>query len=217
MHPHPAAVDETVGGKVDPEVSKRTRRSRASAMRQVPLGTEPVGRPVLGIDPGYRYVGVVLRDGDVCLSATTLVRDQGVECPFEWAATVCAEVGVVWFRDCPPGTRMAIEGVSAPKGFKNGRRDPINPAPILFTGVVAGALSREFAAHEPVIVPPGGNGSQHVTHYPPALVGARPGSLPGSTNGAGTRAHEQSAYDVAGKAAKVLWPSRPSGVTLREA
>ena len=205
MHPHPNPVDETVGGKVDPQAAKRSGRNRRSAQRVVPLSTTPVGQPVLGIDPGYRYTGIVARDGDVVLSATTLVRPPGIEDAFEWADMVCDEARTILFRDCPANTKVGIEGVSAPKGFKNGERASLDPKFILFTGVVAGAVRREFK-NESVIIAPGGNGSQHVTHYPPVLVGRRPETLPGSNNGAGTRAHEQSAYDVAGKAAKVWYP-----------
>jgi hypothetical protein len=206
MHPHPSPVDETVGGKVDPTKTKRSGRNRRSAQRITPLSLQPLGQPVLGVDPGYRYVGIVARDGDVVLSATTLVRPKGVEDPFEWAAMVCEESRLILFRDCPKDTKVGVEGVSAPKGFKNGERASLDPKYILFTGVVAGAVHREFKPEGVLVVPPGGNGSQHVTHYPPVLVGRRPEDLAGSSNQAGTRAHEQSAYDVAGKAAKEFFP-----------
>lgn len=207
MHPHPSRVDETVGGKVDPAAAKAAGRNRRTAQRVVPLGTERVGEPVLGIDPGYRYTGIVARDGDVVLTATTLVRPDDVDDPFAWAGMVADEARLILFRDCPGNTKVAGEGVSAPKGFKNGERAPLNPKAILFTGVVAGAIYREFKREGIVIVKPGGNGSQHITHYPPVLVGRRPVDLPGSSNGAGTRAHEQSAFDVAGKGAKILFPA----------
>jgi hypothetical protein len=211
MHPHPTAVDETVGGKVDPAKAKRSGRNRRSAQRLTPLSTTPVGEPVLGIDPGYRYTGIVARDGDVVLSATTLVRPKDVNDPFEWADMVCEEARTILFRHCPANTKVGIEGVSAPKGFKNGERASIDPKFILFTGVVAGAVRREFK-NESVIIAPGGNGSQHITHYPPVLVGPRPKDLPGDSNKAGTRAHEQSAYDVAGKAAKHWYPPPEKGI-----
>lgn len=209
MHPHPSPVDETVGGKVDPDKApkKAGGRNRRSAQRVSALSTTPLGQPVLGIDPGYRYVGIVARDGDVPLSATTLVRPDEIDDPFEWAAMVCEEARTILFRDCPATTRVAVEGVSAPKGFKGGERASINPKFILFTGVVAGAVFREFKPEGVIVVAPGGNGSQHVTNYPPALVGRRSPDLPGSNNGAGTRNHEQSAYDVAGKAAKTFYPT----------
>ena len=73
-----------------------------------------------------------------------------------------------------------------------------------FTGVVLGAVVGTWP--DAAIVDPGGNGSQHISHYPPELAGRRPPGLPGSDNKAGTREHTRSAYDVAGKAAKTLYP-----------
>lgn len=113
------------------------------------------------------------------------------------------EIKVILLQHCPAETKVAVEGVSAPKGFKDGKQASINPRYIVFTAVVFGGVANQFAAH---VVPPGGNGSQNITHYPPPLVGRRPADLPGSTNGAGTRDHEQSAWDVAGKAAAEVWP-----------
>lgn len=204
MNPHPSKVDQTVGGKVDAARSKTAARNRRHDARVVPLNPQPIGQPVLGIDPGYRYVGVVLRDGDAVLHATTLVRDAAKRDPVEWARFVVEEIKGILFTSCPPNTRLGVEGVAEPKGFKNGERAPINPGPILFAGVVLGAVA--MAWPDAVVIQPGGNGSQHITNYPPELVGRRPAELPGSTNGAGTRDHEQSAYDVAGKAAKVHYP-----------
>ena len=206
MHPHPSKVDATVGGKVDPAKAKLALRNKGAA-RIAPLELVAVGMPVLGVDPGARYTGVVLRDGDAVLHATTLVRVKDDTDPVEWARLCVTEIKIILFTVCPPETKMGIEGVSVPKGFSNGKRAPINPGPILFAGVVLGAVSTAWP--DAVIIPPGGNGSQHITNYPPDLVGRRPAELPGSTNGAGTRDHEQSAYDVAGKAAKTLWPVAP--------
>lgn len=207
MHPHPSLVDETVGGKVDPVKAAAATRNRKHTARQKPLNPNPVGKPVLGVDPGARYTGVVLRDGDACLYAATLVRVKSDTDPVAWARQVVREVQAVLFTVCPPDTRVAVEGVSVPKGFKDGKRQPIDPGPILFAGVVLGAVAQAWP--DATVIPPGGNGSQHITHYPPELVGRRPASLPGSTNGAGTRDHEQSAYDVAGKAAVLLYPRGP--------
>lgn len=213
MHPHPGRVDETVGGKVDPEAVKRTGRARRSSPRVVPLNPSPVGQPCLGIDPGYRNVGIVLRDGDAVLFAATLVRPEDINDAFEWARRVTEAARGIYLTHCSDGTRVACEGVTAPKGFKNGKREPLDPSAIIFTGVVAGALLREFRAEDILIVPPGGNGSQHVTHYPPCLVGRRPKDLPGRSE-SGDRGHEQSAFDVAGKAAREFF--RPTPLSLRD-
>jgi hypothetical protein len=177
------------------------------APRLNPLNPTPVGQPVLGVDPGYRYVGVVLRDGDAVLYSTTLVRAAEFDDPADWANEVVAELKVLMFTSCPPGTRVGVEKVVAPKGFTKGKKAPIDPKPILFTGVVYGAVVNQWP--DAARVEPGGNGSQHLSHYPAELAGPRPKDLPGSGNGAGTRDHEKSAYDVAGKAAKTLYPPLP--------
>jgi hypothetical protein len=145
---------------------------------------------------------VVIRDGDVVLLASTLVRDPDTD-PVTWGRQVVREIqAILAVREDMP---VAIEGVSDPKGFKNGQRASLNPAWIMRAAVVLGAVSNAWP--DAVIVPPGGNGSQHTSHYPACLKGRRPADLPGDGNGAGTRAHEQSAYDVAGKAASILWPT----------
>ncbi len=208
---HPGAiVDPTVGGKVDP-TAPRSRRDRRMAPRQKAFDPEPQGTPVLGVDPGAVYTGVVLRDGDHLAHATTLVGSTDAD-PVEWARRCVEDIKVILTSQCPAETRIAIEGVSKPKGFKDGKRASIDPQYIIRAGVVLGAVAATWP--EAHIVPPGRNGSQHITHYPAALVGARPADLPGSTNGAGTRDHEKSAWDVAGRGALHLWP--PETPTLRE-
>lgn len=201
MTPTPTAATTPAKGPSGP--SKRSLKGA----RIAPLGTTTVGQPVLGVDPGARYVGIVLRDGDVVLLATTLVRDKSLSDPITWARLVLQEVQAILFTACPAGTRIGIEGVNAPSGFSGGKQHPLDPGPILFTGVVAGAVAGAFLdAH---IVPPGNNGTQNMTHYPAALQGRRPTDLPGSDHGAGTREHTRSAYDVAGKAARHLYPAPP--------
>lgn len=211
LHPHPGKVDETVGGKVDPAKAKTSARNRTGAPRQRPLGTAPVGQPVLGVDPGASYTGVCLRDGDVPLFAETIVRPKDMN-PMDWAKHVTDRVREILFMECPANTQVAIEGVTEPKGFKNGQRASLNPKWIVFTAVVAGAVAGAFP--DAPVIPPGGNGSQHVTNYPPALVGRRPKDLPGRNTSPGTRDHEQSAYDVAGKGAKVLYPKTAPALNL---
>lgn len=203
LHPHPGKVDETVGGKVDPTKAKTAARNRTGAPRQAPLGTAPVGQPVLGIDPGATYTGICLRDGDVVLYAETIVRPKTMN-PMDWAKHVVERAKHILFMNCPANTQVGIEGVTEPKGFVNGQKAPLNPKHIVFTAVVAGAVAGAFP--DAPVIPPGGNGSQHITNYPPVLVGRRPDDLPGENTGAGTRGHEQSAYDVAGKAARILYP-----------
>lgn len=201
MNPMPNE-DVTKGGKVDPKQAAMSARNKRSAPKRGRLSDKPALEPVIGIDPGARYTGVVVRDGDVVLHSSTLVRPATMESGTEWALTVIAEVEMI-LKDFPTMIPIGVEGVNDPKGFHHGKRAAINPKDIIRAAIVLGAV----VAHWPraIVVPPGGNGSQHYTNYPADLIGRRPADLPGSTNGAGTRDHEQSAYDVAGKAARVAY------------
>ena len=208
MNPHPSPIDETVGGKIDPTKKAGTIRSRTQAPRVVALNLQPLGKPVLGVDPGYRYTGVVIRDGDALLHASTFVRPDGMNDPTDWALTVRAKLRKFLNEyHATTGTILpiAVESVTAPKGFKGGVKAPINPGPILFAGVVLGVVLGTWP--DAVVIQPGGNGSQHLTHYPPGLIGRRPPDLPGQTTPATTRDHEKSAYDVAGRAHKHIYPT----------
>jgi hypothetical protein len=177
-------------------------KPKAAATRALAL--EPVGRPLAGVDPGSRYTGVVVRDGDAVLHSSTLVRPKEITSGTEWALTVVAQVQQI-LKDFPARIPVAIEGISDPKGFQHGKQAAINPKDIIRAGIVLGALVQAYPTA--IIVPPGNNGSRHASHYPPQLVGRRPADLPGAANGAGTRNHEQSAYDVAGKAAREAYPN----------
>jgi hypothetical protein len=203
LNPQPGE-DLTKGGKVDPKQMRATKRSRRSAPISRKLGTKPLGRPVCGVDPGARFTGVVVRDGDVVLHATTLVRPKNMNAT-DWAVQVIRDVQaiVATFATAPP---IAVEGVNDPKGFHHGKRAAINPKDIIRAGIVLGAVVATWP--DAPVIAPGGNGSQHYSHYPADLIGRRPKELPGSTNSAGTRDHEQSAYDVAGKAARTLYPPK---------
>lgn len=209
LNPMPGE-DPTKGGKVNTETVMKARRNRKDAPHTGKLGTEAVGKPVLGIDPGARYTGVVIRDGDVVIHSSTLVRPQDLTSGTEWALSVVKQVLEIYkeFEGIPVG----IEGISDPKGFQYGKQSAINPKDIIRAGIVLGALVVVFpGAH---IVPPGGNGSKHYSHYPADLIGRRPKELPGDSQSAGTRGHEQSAYDVAGKAAKIFYPTEYDKIDL---
>lgn len=174
-------------------------KDRLGSARDQALGFDPTGVISLGIDPGARYTALVVRDGDAVLHATTITRDKDQE-PIPYAREVVARLTPIVneYKSRYPNLVIGIEGVTDPKGFNRGKRAAINPAGIVRTGVTAGALA--IALPEAVIVPPGGSGSLHTSHYPPELQGRRPATLEGNSNGAGTRRHEQSAYDIAGKA-----------------
>lgn len=202
LNPQPGE-DPAKGGKVDPGKARASRKSRTSAPISRALGTTPVGQPMLGIDPGARYTGVVIRDGDVVLHSSTLVRPKELESGTDWALRVLDQIRVIK-SEFGVHLPVAIEGISDPKGFQHGKQAAINPKDIIRAGIVLGALVAEFP--DAVIIAPGNNGSQHYTHYPAVLIGRRPVDLPGDSQGAGTRGHEQSAYDVAGKGAVIAYP-----------
>lgn len=173
---------------------------RTSKKRDV-FVTELTGEPVVGIDPGARYTAVVVRDADVPLLSSTLVRPDDMS-GTEWAVFVVDSVKTLLAENGWESIPMGVEGISDPKGFYRGKHASINPKDIIRAGMVLGAVCATWRdAH---IIPPGDNGSQHLSHYPDSLKGRRPKDLPGSSEGAGTRNHEKSAYDVAGKTIKIL-------------
>ncbi len=195
LHPSP--------NPVSPQRGSRGRAPRKHAPTPVSAPT-PLGRPVLAVDPGARYVGVVVRDGDALLHASTLVRPKPLS-GAEWAIAVVGELKglVASHADMPIG----VEDLSDPKGFKGGRGAALNPAHVVRAGMVVGAIVATWPSA--VIVPPKGHGSKPADTYPAALTGRRPKDLPGSGVGAGTRNHERSAWDIAAAAAAVLWPHEP--------
>lgn len=202
LNPQPGE-DLTKGGKVDPKAAQKSSRNKKSDPIQRKLSRQPIGQPVVGVDPGARYTGVVVRDGDAVLHSSTLVRPQEMASGTEWALSVIAQLRVI-LADFPAMMPMGIEGISDPKGFQHGKKAAINPKDIIRAGIVLGAVVATWPTA--VIIDPGNNGSQHYSHYPAELIGRRPADLPGAANGAGTRNHEQSAFDVAGKAASVFYP-----------
>lgn len=197
--------DPTKGGKVNPEQAKKAARNRTQAPKRGRLGARPVGQPIIGIDPGARYTGVVVRDGDAVLHSSTLVRPEKMDGP-DWALQVVRDIKTI-LAAFPPGMPVAVEGISDPKGFHRGQKAAINPKDIIRAGIVLGAVVATWP--QAAVVPPGNNGSQHYSHYPAELIGRRPADLPGASNGAGTRDHEQSAYDVAGKGARMHYRKHP--------
>lgn len=180
--------------------AKMSRRNRVKSAAGVELDLTPIGRPVLGIDPGARYVGMCVRDGHAVLWAETFTADNSDLT--NWILAVLQRIREV--REITSPIAMGVESITDPKGFKNGKASPINPGFVARTGAVFGAVVGSW----PDVIPvkPGGNGSGHVSRYPAVLVGRRPADLPGASWGVSTRAHEQSAYDVAGTAAKALTP-----------
>lgn len=147
----------------------------------------------IGIDPGARYTAVSVRDNDEVLLSSTYVRPVDME-PVTWAVTVALRIEedvISQYPDAPIG----IEGISNPQSHIQGKMSMNSPVHLIRLGIVVGALAMRFP--EAVVVRPGKNGKKD--WYPDELSGRRPKELAGSNNGAGTRNHERSAFDVAGE------------------
>lgn len=202
LNPMPGE-DPTKGGKVDPKAANKSARNKRGSVKTGRLSSEGIGLPIIGIDPGARYTGVIVRDGDAVLHASTLVRPDSVDSGTEWALLVVEQIREI-MKEFPTTMPMGVEGISDPKGFQHGKKAAINPKDIIRAGIVLGAVVATWP--KATIIQPGNNGSKHYSHYPASLIGRRPADLPGNSQSAGTRGHEQSAYDVAGKAAEVFYP-----------
>ena len=184
--------------------SNRGAKGRKKVERTAPWSNVPFGKPIAGIDPGARNTGFVILQGEVVLYAETIHRPDEME-QYDYADYVCDEIGrIISEVDFFDGyeVRFGIEGISDPKGFHNGKRAAINPRDIIRASAVFGAIRRDLKLKglPYVIIEPKGNGSNHISQYPPSLTGTRPADLPGSGNKSGTRNHERSAFDVAIKA-----------------
>lgn len=196
------AVD--INTKADPVKQVKTaaeKKATIPAGKLPSISTHPI--IIVGIDPGARYTGLSIIDGDEnILLASTIVRPADEEDFIKWAKELAKMIDEL-IKDTPY-IAIGIEGVTEPKGFKNGVRSPMNPKDILRTGVVVGALSMHY--HQAIIIRPGGNGSRHDDDYPASLTGRRPVDLPGDGGSSGTRRHEKSAFDVALKTLAAIKP-----------
>lgn len=148
-------------------------------------------RPVTGVDPGGRYLGIATRRGADLLSARVVDRYRypGALELEGWLRVVLELI----LDEVEPleAPLLAVEGVRAPTGHARGRPGHIiNPKGILETAAVFGAI----VGHWPdvVVVEPAGNGSAIPAAYP---AGIRSGVRLG-----GPSEHARSAYDVAAKA-----------------
>lgn len=144
--------------------------------------------PVVGIDPGGTNTGIVVREGDRLWFASTLHR--ALRPLPEYIADVLRVVDEAQHR---PGLPIAVEDVTPPTGFRNGQRAPIDPASLIGTAAVLGAVLARYP--DAVVVPPGGHGSGPAGAYPPELIGPREGKAL-----TGRLRHCRSAWDVAGAA-----------------
>jgi hypothetical protein len=153
-------------------------------------------RPVVGVDPGAKTTGIVLRHGNDLLGHWTVTNPLYPALPQDYLHTVIAVVAGAHAGETVgpvvPGFRdplIAVEAVEPP----NPHMGMISVVAILHTATVLGALRGRFDC---VLVDPGKNGSLALQFYPPELVGPRERG-PYSN---GKARHTRSAWDVAGKA-----------------
>lgn len=150
----------------------------------------------LGVDPGARYTALNIRDenGKVYLSSTYYRNDNTTEIEWVWE---CVEHVKKVYESYKP-MYIAVETTVDPKGYVDGKLNPLNPKDIIRTALVVGGIAQEWK-DEIILVRPRKNGSQ--SEYPKEIKGVRPKDLPGFVDPkVKTRKHERSAYDVAGNA-----------------
>lgn len=145
---------------------------------------------MVGIDPGSRHTGVVVRQGDTLVDHLTLERLGKADMPDRvyLRQVVLTCVRLVEQHDAT----VAVEGVQKPSPFmgKTGNVSFSNVTGILGTACVLGAVLALLPA---VVVPPGGNGSGQMLAYPIQLRPTR-----GKGAGGDKLRHERSAWDIAG-------------------
>lgn len=155
-------------------------------------------RTIIGVDPGGRNVGIVIRHGDELLNHRLLHRHDH-EPRHEWAVRVADVVRTLWWNQDRPPT-VAVEDLNDPTphlGLTSVRG-------LIDTAVVIGAIAGHSTGAHLVMVPPARHGRTAeglgrpglLATYPPQLVGPR------ETTGTGHLRHCRAAWDVAGAAAR---------------
>lgn len=171
---------------------------------------------VIGVDPGGRDTGLVVIDDappvtrdrpagaiDLLESLTIRRADSAAGTPIEAVPrtylldvmSAVRDLLQIHVGDARRGTShalIAVEGVVKPTGHAGGRRGHlIDPAGLLATAQVLGAILARAWSVPVVRVPPGGNGSALPwTAYPEQIRAKSP-------LGKDNRRHMRSAYDVA--------------------
>lgn len=139
--------------------------------------------PVLGVDPGGTYSGIVLRDRVDVVAATVVQRGKD--------ETMASYIGRVIDTAATYRYRTPVAGPVAVEGLN----EPTPQMGLTSVGGLIGAAQvlGGVLAHWPdaIVVPPGGHGSAPLLAYPAALKGER------ERVGAGILKHARSAWDVA--------------------
>ena len=150
--------------------------------------TAPV---IVGVDPGGRQTGLVVRHGDQLLAADLVTRDGPETFPkADYLAEVVDAIGglVVWAgQEAPDAGRpkVAVEGVVHPSGHVR----MINAAGLLGTATVLGAVLAAWPSA--LVIPPASHGAGPRSAYPAQLW------PPTEKRGAGRHRHVRSAWDIA--------------------
>jgi hypothetical protein len=190
-----------------PRENPHRLRQRAGYDLRLRVVNAPVGTMsyVLGIDPGAREVGVVLRKGNTVLR--TRLLNVGRPVGALELRLVCDEIESIIPYPFGP-LLIAVESVNAPSPHMNRRPAAasavINVGALLTTAAMWGALMVwEWPPDCTVMsVPPAGHGSKLLAAYPPELVSKEERNRGGINRvGGGRYRHLRSAWDIAGAAA----------------
>jgi hypothetical protein len=157
----------------------------------------------VGVDPGGRSTGIVVRHGYDLLGWMILDRTDdddegrsiGVGAPTIQAVNAAITNALA---TAGPGAHLAVEGVTPPVGFKDGKREPIDPRDTIATGVVLGGI---LAAHpDAVVVRPNSHGRGTLAAYPEGLItpAERRHGLNRKAGKSASERHARAAWDVAG-------------------
>jgi hypothetical protein len=160
--------------------------------------TPPV---VVCADPGSRWTGLVVRQGDDYLGHELLRRRSKGRIPeraFLGFLIGRIDVLVVAVRQLDGrDPLLAFEHARGPTGFKHGEGEPLNPVDMFALGMVIGALLDAFP--DAIQVPPGDNGGGLLACYPAQLRGPRERGPVGH----GRHRHCRSAWDAAAQAERL--------------
>lgn len=147
---------------------------------------------VLGVDPGSRETGLVLRTVDRLVAADVVVRrDNRSELPTgDYLTAVVGAIFALHHRG--RDVHVALEGIRKPTGFAGGRARPMNPMGLVGTGVVYGAILAAYP--DAAIVAPRKHGEGPRARYPVEIRMKEGGA------GADRNRHARAAWDIAGSA-----------------
>lgn len=114
---------------------------------------------IIGIDPGARTTGIIVRQGNTLISKALIQRADGE--PIETYAATCA-AWTTEYLNLWPIDAIHIEQVVHPKGFnRHGHKRSLNPGHVTDTALVAGHIAGQLALthkNHIVWVAPGGHG-----------------------------------------------------------